>query len=246
MNPHIIIPWRDGCPHRKSALEYVLGWWAIHHPEWPVTLGPWPEEHGPWRKGRAVRAARIPDSTDVVIVTDADVLPLGIGETITALGNHRWAMPFRTVYRLTESGTAAAQQGMFDWTNHGCLADQAFHALTSERYVGSPGGGTVVLKRRIFDEIPIDPRFAGYGHEDLSWSLALHMLAGAPLRTHHPLIHLWHPPQPRIRSGNTVSRGIGSEASMALWNRYREASTRASMEALVMEANNVLRASEIR
>jgi len=176
----------------------------------------------------------------VVVVSDADIIPIGVGEAVAAVGpdgwgrpSARWAMPFRIVYRLTGAGTRLAIGGHLDLTQP---IPRNVAGVIEETYVGSAGGGIVVLRGDVFNTVPIDPRFAGYGQEDLSWSLALHRLVGQPTMRTAPLWHLWHPPQKRMRRGSTVSRGIGSEAGLRLWQRYREATTPAVMRSLVAEA----------
>lgn len=242
MTVNVVIPWRPGCEYREAALDHVVQWWSTNHPTWPVTIGPWWVESGPWRKGCAVRAAGLrPDPDDVVVVADADVIPVGIGDAVDAVGPAgwgrppaRWAMPFRLVHRLTKAATDLVTSGRLVLPS-GPLP-KTMVGLVAESYVGSAGGGVVVLRGDVFTTVPIDPRFAGYGQEDLSWSLALHRLVGAPMMGTGPLWHLWHPPQERLRRGSTVSRGVGSEAGQRLWQRYREATTPSVMRALVAEA----------
>jgi hypothetical protein len=243
MTVWVVIPWRAGCEHRQRAYNTVIQWWATNHPDWPVVVGEWPADRGPWRKGCAVRSAGIhPGPDDVVIVADADVIPVGIEDAVEAVIPFgwdaplaRWAVPFRMVYRLTELATEMVVSQGLD------LVDpprRDMRGLVEETYVGSAGGGAVVLRGDVFNEIPIDPRFAGYGQEDLSWSRALHRLVGAPGRRSAPLWHLWHPPQPRMRRGATVSQGVGSEESLRLWRRYRTASTPTAMRSLIGEAQD--------
>lgn len=244
MTVTVVIPWRSGCPWREAAFDHIVGWWFTHYPTWRVRVGPWWEESGPWRKGCAVRAAGIsPDPDDVVVVADADVIPIGIGRAVDAIGSvtaaagrpsARWAMPFRLVHRLTAAGTDLVTSGRLQLPAGPIPKDMA--GVVEETYVGSSGGGVVVLRGDVFTAVPIDPRFGGYGQEDLSWSLALHRIVGAPIMVDAPLWHLWHPPQERMRRGATASRGIGSVESQRLWQRYREATTPALMRALVDEA----------
>lgn len=243
MTVWVVIPWRSGCGYRQIAFDYVTRWWATNYPNWPVVAGPWPKDLGPWRKGCAVRNAGVhPGPDDVVVVSDADVIPTGVGEAVESVGlagfgrpPARWAMPFRMVYRLTEPGTWLAINGGIDLTKP---LPRDMTGVVEESYVGSAGGGTVVLRGDVFVEVPIDPRFAGYGQEDLSWSLALHRLAGAPTMGSAPLWHLWHPPQARMRRGATTSRGVGSEAGLRLWQRYRQATTPAVMRSLIAETED--------
>lgn len=243
MTVTVVIPWRSGCQHREAAFDHVVAWWS-NHPTWRVRVGQWGEELGPWRKGCAVRAAGVrPGPDDVVVVADADVIPVGVDRAVDAVRSTgmgrplaRWAMPFRLVHRLTQAASELVTSGRLELPAG--PIPKTMVGLVEETYVGSAGGGVVVLRGDLFATVPIDPRFAGYGQEDLSWSLALHRLAGAPAMGTSPLWHLWHPPQERMRRGSTVSRGVGSEASQRLWQRYRTATTPALMRALVGEAED--------
>lgn len=237
MTVKVIIPWRSGCPIREANLATVQRWWANRCPEWPVYLGEWSADRGPWRKGCAVRRALDNSpATDVVVVSDADVIIPGVFQAIEALETDRyeWAMPHRTVYRLTPDMTNLVTAGKMVLPDF--VPDPRVYAGRAEMYTGSAGGGAVVLTGDALSRCPVDPRFAGYGSEDHSWARALCMLAGAPHRTPSPLWHLWHTPQDRLRIGDSVSRGIGSIESLRLWTRYRTATTRPLMEALMEEA----------
>jgi hypothetical protein len=107
-----------------------------------------------------------------------------------------------------------------------------FTAATLEEkpYIGYAGGGIAAMPRATYADVPIDPRFEGWGQEDASWALALTRLVGRPWRGSAPLWHLWHPPQPRRE------RAIGSDANEELWLRYRRAKPADVMRELVDEA----------
>lgn len=237
MSVQVVIPWRSGCPHREAALTRVLRWWSDTHPDWPVTVGTWPAERGPWRKGMALATiGRLP-SSDVVIMSDADVICRQVDVAVKAInGPVRWAVPHRTVYRLSETATGLVTTGAWFPPREAVPDRRRIQPYVVEIYNGSPGGGLVVMTGEVFNTVPIDPRFAGYGQEDHSWALALHRTAGAPMRGQGALWHLWHQPQERMRLGDTVSRGIGSRPGLELWHRYRSASTPALMQGLLDEA----------
>lgn len=171
-------------------------------------IDPWGDAPGPWNKAAAVmRAARASDA-DIVIVADADVWTTAIAAAVDAvLVGAPWAVPHARVHRLTEAATAAVRAGQ--------------HHINLETveppYRGVAGGGIVVLPRDTLLEVPLDVRFEGWGQEDVSWAIALHTLAGRAWRGSADLIHLWHPPQPR------VSRRTGSLAGSRLARRYAAA-----------------------
>lgn len=228
----VIIPWRGGCRHREGALLRVLRWWKENHPDWVVRVGGHPETLGPWCKGLAVRDAGEVDDNTIIIVSDADVICEEVHHAVDAVGsleeNWSWAMPHLTVARLGEQATANyIHGGLYSLSDMGV---QGRNSNVLKTYKGYPGGGIVVLRGRVLNQVPMDPRFHGYGQEDHSWSLALHQLAGAPWRGRGTLWHLWHPPQSRMRPG------VGSSDGLRLWHRYRSATTPEAMSALVSEA----------
>ena len=244
MTTRVIIPWRGGCSRREANLRRVVSWWEQHHPEWALTVGEYPEEAGGWRKGMAVLAAGLPVAVaDVVIVSDADVIceqvELAV-EVVSGKRRHRgtptqplWAMPHRDVYRLNESATQMVCDGT--WWPAQVTTTRELRPYVARSYAGFAGGGLVVLRGQLFNEVPMDPRFVGWGQEDHSWALALSMLGGAPWRGHGVLWHLWHPQAARLYPG------VGSDAGLHLWQRYRAASTPPEMLSLIGEARQEIR-----
>jgi hypothetical protein len=94
----------------------------------------------------------------------------------------------------------------------------AMQELLDERpHFGSWGGGVVVMPREAFAEVPLDPTFEGWGHEDHSWGVALFAVLGDCWRGEDPLVHLWHPPAERL------NRKKGSGVSNRRYQRYCEA-----------------------
>ena len=215
----VVIPWRDvGCVHRQRSLRWCLDRWR----ELGRTVRLGLSVGDPWVKADAVDhgVAPLPDDT-VVVIADADVWCDGIDAAIDAVtsGSHRWAKPHRLVHRLDDATTAATHDG-------GPLGGK----LDQAPYVGKTGGGMLVTTAATYREIPLDPRFQGWGQEDESWGLALQCLAGPGFLGDAHLWHLWHPPQPRL------SRVIGSRAGQQLHARYKAvSSTPAAMRSLIAE-----------
>lgn len=142
-----------------------------------------------------------------MVIHDADVWCDGLDRAVAAVADGApWAIPHEHVHRLDQTSTAAVLAGA-----------PLGGTLTEKPYRGWAGGGIVVLPRSTYDQVPIDPRFAGWGQEDDSWAIALTQLAGEPWRGDGDLWHLWHPPQPR------EGRIIGSAEGKALNRRYRAA-----------------------
>lgn len=210
--PAVIIPWLGGCPHRTRALE-----WVRKHYPWPVRVA-----HGlqPWVKAEAVNPAVRASRAEVIVIADADVWCAGLPEAVEAVKDGApWAIPHRQVRRLSRETTARLIE-----------TDTIGDDLIQRPYTGVLGGGYVVARRETLLEIPLDPRFVGWGQEDVSHGLALLTLAGAPWRGRADLIHLYHPPQDRM------TRKYGTPAGRALYRRYLKAKhDPEAMRALIRE-----------
>lgn len=218
----VIIPWREGCPHRQRALDWVLGRYRAGHPDWLVTVERAPD--GPWCKATAVASAAARSGPELVVVADADVWTTGLPAAVELIAQGAaWAVPHTMLHRLSEACTSMLLAGEDPVLEH----DQP-------PYEGLIGGGVIVLARRTLRDVPLDPRFTGWGQEDVSHAVALHVLAGPALRGRADLLHLWHPPQSRM------NRKKGSPEGVLLHRRYlRARRDPAEMRALIEEAKHV-------
>ncbi len=213
----VLVPWRPGCSHRQRAYEIVSSRYRAEHRDWELVEARGPE--GPWVKANAVMPAarELDDRVDVVVVADADVwcdgLQLAVDEVLAGAA---WAIPHLLVHRLAADGVGIDQPP----------------------YPGMPGGGLLALPRQVLLDIPLDPRFQGWGQEDECWAFALETLLGPCWRGTADLTHLWHPPQERL------SRTRGSQDSWRLRKRYARArQDPRAMRALISEAHSALRPS---
>ncbi len=196
-----------------------------HDASWAAVLGtPNTDE---WCKAEAVANALATTDADVLVIHDADVWCNETPEAIAAVeAGAAWAVPHIGVSRLTETATAAVLAGMHPER----LPPEA---LEEPSYRAHIGGGIVVIRRDVYERVPLDPRFTGWGREDDSWGLALKTILGRPAHFRGRLWHLWHPPQSR------PARTHGSEANEALCQRYRAANHNpARMAALIEEAKH--------
>lgn len=217
MTVDVIIPWRPGCPHRERALAFVTA--RYREAGYPVTVAK-TDPSAPWVKAAAVTPAADASSADLLVIADADVWCDGLPDAIDHCTT--WAIPHRHVRRLTPEATCH----VYDDGDFG-------GALAEKSYVGKMGGGLVVIRRDLYLDTPLDPRYVGWGREDESWGYALTVLYGHPWRGDLPLWHLWHPPQDR------PSRTRGSATSEDLFDRYRRARRPNDMRQLVHEAKAV-------
>lgn len=170
---------------------------------WPVNVA---EGGAPWVKANAVNPAVAASSADVVVIADADCLTDGLPEAVRAVElGAPWAKPHSMVHRLSRKATEALYGGEM-------VAD-----YDQRPYQGVAGGGFIVARRETLLNVPMDPRFVGWGQEDLAQATALHSLVGPAWLGDADLIHLWHPPQQRL------DRTWGSVESKRLLKRYAAA-----------------------
>lgn len=209
MSVSVVVPFVGGCEWRDEN-------WRALRPKWEA-LGHEVIEgscDGPWRKALAVHDAIGRAAGDVLIVADADVWCDNIPEALEYLAPRarvEIVVPHKRVHRLTPDATVAARvDGITPRI-----------PLSEPAYRGRLGGGIVILRRHVWHNTPIDPRFVGWGQEDEAWGIALRRTYMSRLvRLNAPLWHFWHPPQLR------QSRSSGSPESEALFNRYaRDAAT---------------------
>lgn len=206
MTVSVLVPYRpDGGQRERVWEEFLRGKWGEHFPEWEVVTGTCPD--GPWVKSLAVADALSRASGDLLVLSDADVWTDGIEEAVWQLRDHQWAIPHTMVHRLSRFATDDVMAGL--------PIDE--DDLDEPKHLGQLAGGMTAIRRKLYEEAPIDPRFRGWGQEDWAAALAWRALGGAPWRGHDPLWHFWHPPMPR------KNRSVGSDESMRLYTRYLNA-----------------------
>lgn len=205
MNWTVIIPFggppgAHDRPARLLALDFTKRWYYERHGLSPLVVDCTPE---PFSKGAAIDLGVGLAGTDGLVIVDCDVIvdPLDLERAMVAVeGGAPWAMPHATVYRLNRTTTSAVLA---------CPPERVVvprrNQLDTLPHAAPPGGGIVVCSRDAYDASGgMDPRFDGWGGDDISWARALDTLAGEGVRLAGIMWHLWHPPQPR-RRGNRAS-----------------------------------------
>lgn len=212
MTVSVIVPWQPGCQHREAAWDFLRPRWAEVG---ELVVGTCT---GPWVKADAIADGLDRATGDMLVIADADVW---VDPTEALDACVTWAIPHRNVHRLSAESTALV------------LAGAEWRGLSLDRdvYKGFAGGGVTVVRREVYEDCPM-PRIEGWGQEDEAWALALTRLHGSPFRGQLDLVHLWHPPQPRL------TNDTGSIEGRRLRDRYRRANPR-QMRAIVEEAKRV-------
>lgn len=221
----IIVPIGHLDAHRLRAWNWVHTQYSAQHPKYNVIVGRYHSRT--WVKAKAVEDGLAQSRADTIVIADADVWIDKLDYYVDAVdvGGIPWACPHFRVFRFNPLGTSMVIGGMHPVDVALCRG-----VLAQTPYQRLLGGGIVILKRSLYDEVPLDPRFAGWGGEDSSWGLALATIAGRRVQGEELLWHLWHPPQERM------TRVIGNEVSERLHQRYKQAAGNVgAMKELVAE-----------
>jgi hypothetical protein len=227
----VLIPYSKWeCPHRNRVLSYILRRWESEYPEWNVIVGE--SEANPWRKSVSIQRALRQVKDGVVIIADADVWVPGIEHAVNALkGGFGWVKPHSLFVRLNEEATRRVLNDGDDFQELASIQEN----LEEIPYQQTPCGGVLVIHPEVARVVPADPRFEGWGGEDVSWSRALTTLIGANYMTDLISYHLWHPPQERI------DRKTPNEKNQKLQERYQKyRGSFTNMDVLVSEAREEL------
>ena len=194
-------------PRREQLRDFVLDGYRNAFPDWQILEGLGPMGAF-WNKGDAIANAFANATGDALIIADADsfVDDWALEESVRRLEEFPWVVPHGQVYRLNENATnQVIAGGKIRW-----------HALERATYEGPAGGGIVVMRREAYEAVNgIDPRFVGWGGEDISFAMALELLTGPHSRVGSPLVHLQHP-RPNVKNR-------GSFANEALVAAYQSA-----------------------
>lgn len=223
MTVSILVPRSPGtCPHRDRAWTWIRQ--RIEH------LGEVIEgtTTGTWSKGRAIADAAARAHGDILVIHDADSTVDTLHTAISAVAaGAPWAVPHSRIHRLHERETATWLAGPPPTVLPSITARQRERTAYASVY----GGGITVVHRDVMCDVPIDPRFEGWGGEDLAWGRALRTLHGEPPQCGGGLVHLWHPKAPTHRKVNGPL-----DATEELAGRYARADGRPDeMRALLDE-----------
>ena len=215
------VPWRSDNGRREKIWEFCRAHWETVCPDIPIVEADSGSET--FNRSASVNAAA-GGTWDVAVILDADVLA-----------------PGEQVYAAIET----AQR-----TGHMTLAFTTYHGLVgrmSDRVMdGYKGDRTravrwksdfhessiVAVPRELWDAVGgMDPRFEGWGQDDVAFAAACRTIGGALERIDGVVEHLFHP-----RSMERDRRKPTYQRAQALGKRYRAAAGDVSaMRALLAE-----------
>lgn len=210
MNVAIILPYGGECPYRRRALTLWQHYWSENFPDYwfarAVQVGP------VWNMAEAVNTAiqaaapafsrnpepvrfRLDGTTvttrsgppDILILAGADsfVPPSQLREAVRlAAETPGYVRAFTTYRRLTRDASLAAMT----WPE--LLASDGVEWQSDT--AASPGVGAI--SREAWEKTGgYDPKFTGWGYEDMAWGLVHESMFGPWRSVPGTLTHHWHP-----------------------------------------------------
>lgn len=191
MTVAVLVPLRIEDPWRARAWDYVRPHYETAHAGWPLIIGAPDGEL--WSRGGAINNAATKTTADRLVIADADTIvdPDTLRSAVELLDKHPWVVPFNHIRRLSKTASEQVYAGA-PFTHELELDRQPYRPGTG--IVGTTAGGIVAVRRDAFDAVNgHDPRFCGWGGEELAFGWALETLVGRHKRISVDLWHLWHP-----------------------------------------------------
>jgi hypothetical protein len=244
----ILMPFRADprAPERVEIFNWVVQYWHNALPDAEIVIGR--SKSKIFSKTEAVNnaARRAKGRIFIILDSDAYMRPEVLQDCADqidraeARGQHLWFIPYRHLYRLTkEAGRVVLDSDPLfpiqfpepplpsDILNqHGSMHGHRFGALVQ------------MMSRKAFYMVGgMDPRFRGWGGEDVAFVRAMDTIYGPHKTTRNDILHIWHP---TIGSNAKDRMWHGQDSmgeNMKLTNRYNRATgDPAAMRKLVDEA----------
>jgi hypothetical protein len=193
---------------RTRAWAWVKKRWENDYPEAEIVVA---EDTGgePFSKCEAVNEAYLQSHGDVLVVADADAWmnKKGLDNAIkVARETGRLVVPWRQVLRLSEADSKKflRKRPTTELELPQDLFDRAFPTPIPET-----AGTLYVIRRDAFERVQgMDPRFRGWGHEDVAFARACHTILGPSLYGPETVVSLYHP-RPENKNGRVWANDEG-------------------------------------
>lgn len=234
--PHRPEPGATG-KQRRANWAWIQRRWQAHFPEAQIVVATDGRRTGAFSKSQAVNRAYAKSTGDMLVIADSDSwcdMPQLVAGLHYAAKLGVLVVPWTTAHRLAEADTAQIRDS----------DPSAPHPITPEivsradDYRPSPSTAAMILciTRESFERIGgFDPRFIGWGAEDVAFGLACdtllgrkHIMPGVAYALHHD--------RPRDENGRRIWHADPGTHNVDLADRYWSArGNRPAMLALCAE-----------
>lgn len=242
----LLIPFNATDPQRKKVFKWVKKYWKSEIPGVEIIIGQ--SSLSPFCKTNALNNAVKKSSGKVLVIMDADAYIEGAvisncaDRILEDLENNLWYVPYRNLYRLTQSVTEELLNSA-PWNPLPLPSPPLPYMVEnlghSSKYGNRYGAMCMMFPREAYNILGgFDERFVGWGGEDVAILRALDTLFGKHKTTDNDIFHMWHPV---IGSNYKSRKWEGQETAnnnSQLANKYHKATRNPSqMRALVDEGN---------
>ena len=235
----ILVPFRDDGEHRSRVWRWLRRYWRAQGLDAEIIQGY--DDGDPFSKAAAINNAATLARGHQFLILDADAFMSA--HTIARCANHlegrgragvdTWLMPYDYLYRLAQDPTLKVLSSHPErpalpptTVPHPSLLEADYGGYGSP----SPGAGhqygamAMMMPRDAFYAVGgMDPRFRGWGSEDVSMLRCLDTLWGQHEVAVGPILHMWHA---RVGNNYTNRRWVGQSwevANSRLAQRYATA-----------------------
>lgn len=242
-----LVPFRadNAAPHRVRVWDWLTDYWSWELPDAEIVVGKCKGKV--FSKTEAVNDAASRAKGRIFVILDSDVYIRGesIVHCARAIEESQrredklWFIPYRHLFRLTEASTEMVLRSdpRTPLRFHSPPNTDEVESTTGSAHGHRFGAMIQIMPREAFATVGgMDPRFAGWGGEDVSFLRAVDTLYAKHKTLDAEVLHLWH-----ANIGSTFQNRMwqGQDKPGSNWNlssRYGKATQdRAKMRALVDE-----------
>lgn len=200
----LLVPFRanKNSPHRARIWNFLRTYWSWELPDAEIVIGR--SKSRVFSKTEAVNDAARRARGRVLVILDSDVYLRGEVilkaardiEEAARKGHNLWFVPYRRLYRLTESASELVlSSNPVRPKRFPSPPDKAdVESMIGSGHAHHYGAMIQILPRAAFFAVGgMDVRFCGWGSEDVSFVYAVDTLWGKHKTLKADILHLWHP-----------------------------------------------------
>lgn len=235
----ILVPFRDDGEHRSRVWRWLRRYWRAQGLDAEIIQG-FDDGGNPFSKAVAVNQAATLARGHIFLVLDADAYMSAATlqrcadhiETRSRSGTDTWLMPYNYLYRLAQDPTlrvlsSSPEDPAMPSTAvpHPRLLEIDYGGYDPSPNAGHQYGAMAMMMPRdgFYAVGGMDPRFRGWGSEDVSMLRSLDTLWGQHEVAVGPILHMWHE---RVGNNHLNRRWVGQPwevANSRLAQRYATA-----------------------
>lgn len=198
----LLVPFREGNdPQRTRIWEWLEKFYSNPEFNFEVVVGT--DDGVIFSKSTAVNNAALKARGKVFVILDADcytnpAVIIRCAETIASAEEDNrslWFVPYLTLYRLTKEKTSELLENdpPYEYDVPHPAPDDWLEPGRADQYGHKFGAMILIMSSKAFWMAGgMDPRFRGWGSEDMSFMLALDTLYGLHETVDNGIYHLWH------------------------------------------------------